>query len=407
MTPRGNNLGGPGSTLPGGLSGHIDEWDDFAVDYLDGRLSPDDKAAVEQHLVGCPSCASRMAAQQSVITFLQRTPQDEAPESMEDAVLGELLFPTRPGAQQAFRGRVLQSPPRSRWSRLRPWLPVTAAVAVVLMGVVAFGVLKPSPNNFVATKEATTTRIAESQDTAAGSSAPGATLTTTAAFVSTTAAGGSESTTTSGTNLSVASAPAAIRDRQEMIRALQSASGPAYVTFEAPAASESTTTAETGTTTTLVLVDGSAPVDSSSAATSETIPAAKVDDVISQIAAFTGLEQLSPDLSMGGPTFAAYVSRKQLTQFLDLLFSIKSSVTVDLALRMSPETDLAENADLITEHKAEVPVLSSHVVPQPAVIRYSFTTSTLVPAGGEATPPNMVTPDDEGTHVLIVIFVRR
>ena len=404
MTSRGNNLEGPGSTWPGGLVSHIDDWGEFAVDYLDGRLTSEDKVAIEQHLADCPSCASRMAAQQSVITFLQRTPQEDSPESMEDAVLGELLFPTKPGAPQAFRGRELQSAPRPSWTRrLRPWLPVTAAVAVILIGIVAFGVLRSGSNTNVATKDGTTLRFAAEQDatarsTVAGATASGATPTTAAAGVSTTLLASSASTTTGGANLSVASAPAVIRDEKAMITALKSAPGPAYVTFEALPASAPDSTGVTETATTLA--------DGSAATTTETIPATAVDDVISQIAAFTGLEQLSPDLSMGGPTFAAYVSHMQLTAFLDLLFSIKSSVKVDLALRMDPEADLTTNAGLILEHKAQMPVLEAQVVPQPAVVRYSFTTSTLVPADTGTTSPDLVTPDDAGTHVLIVIFVR-
>jgi anti-sigma factor RsiW len=405
MTSRGNNLGDRGSTWPGGLVSHIDDWGEFAVDYLDGRVSPEDKAAIEQHLADCPSCASRMAAQQSVITFLQRTPQEDAPESMEDAVLGELLFPTKLGAPQAFRGRELQSAPRPSWTRrLRPWLPVTAAVAVILIGIVAFGVLRSGANTNVATKDSTTTRYATEQDatagaTVAGATAPGITSTTAAAGVATTVLASSASTTAGNTSLSVASAPTAIRDEKAMVTALKSAPGPAYVSFEALPASGSTSTDPTATATTLV--------DGSVATTTETIPATSVDDVVSQISAFTGLEQLSPDLSMGGPTFAAFVSHKQLTAFLDLLFSIKSSVKVDLALRMDPEADVSASAGLIVERKAQMPVLEAQVVPQPAIVRYSFTTSTLVPADAGTIPSDLVTPDDEGTHVLIVIYVRR
>lgn len=387
---------------------HIDDWGESAVDYLDGRLSPEDKASIEQHLADCPSCASRMASQQSVITFLQRTPQEASPEEMEDAVLGELLFPTQAGAKSPFRGRALQSSPTPTWTRrLRPWMPVTVAVAVIFMGIVAFGLLRPDSDNSTATREATTIRVATGQDAAAGTAPAGAPLTTVAAAgVSTTAAAGSGSTFTSSTTLSVASAPLVIRDRKEMLDALQSASGPAYVAFEALPASESTATDDTGTATTLLFVDGS-PATTTATTSTAVVPASKADDVVAQIAAFTGLEPLSPDLSMGGPTFAAFVSRKQLTPFLDLLFSIKSSVTVDLALRMDPEIDLAEHAGLIAEYKAQMSVLSAQVVPQPAVVRYSFTTSTLVPASGEMTPSNVDTPDDEGTHILIVIFVRR
>jgi hypothetical protein len=420
MTPRGNNLGGPGSTEPGRLSGHIEDWGEFAVDYLDGRVDPEHKAALERHLAGCSGCASRMAAQQGMITFLQRTPQESAPEDLEDRVLGELLFPTRPGAEPAFRGAKSELRPSSTWSRrLRPWVPVTAVVFLILAGIVTFGVLRQSSGNPTAFREETTTRVA---DQAAGETAApsfAGSVTTSAAAATTTAAGGSETTTTNSTKLSVASGPAVIRDAKEMVNMLESASGPAYIAFEPLSSSESATTTSSPTETSATVWAGtdSTTTDGTATATTvayappevtlETIPAAMVDEVVAEVVAFTGLEQLAPEFSMGGPTFAAFVSREQLKQFLDLLFSIKASVRVDLGLRMDPETDRAGNAGQIAEHKAQLPVLLAQVTPQPAVIRYSFTTSTLVPPDDTGTSVTIVTPDDEGTHVLIVIFVRR
>jgi hypothetical protein len=57
--------------------------------------------------------------------------------------------------------------------------------------------------------------------------------------------------------------------------------------------------------------------------------------------------------------------------------------------------------------KAKLPELSAYRTPQPAVSGWSFTTSTLVPAS--ETPPDTgwATPDEAGTHVLIVIYVQK
>ena len=308
MTLRGNNPGGSGSTWPGGLSSHIDDWDQYAVDYLDGRLGPEDKAAVEQHLAECPACAARVQTQLRVVGYLQEIPEHEAPEAMEDAVLGELLFPTHAGAISPFRGHGMDVGPKPSWGRrLRPWLPVSAAVALILIGIVTFGILRQGSDGSVAVKEETTVRVATDQDSAAATTpAVANTLTTAAGGVGATTLASLVSTTSGGTNLSAASAPSEVRGEKEMLQTLETAAGPAYLAFEASVGSDATTTDETATATTVA--------DQSTLTTAAaTLPSGKVDDVVSLIASFTGLEALSSELSMGGPTFAAFVSRKQLT----------------------------------------------------------------------------------------------
>jgi hypothetical protein len=205
-----------------------------------------------------------------------------------------------------------------------------------------------------------------------------------------------------------ATTPTTLTDRKQMVETLKTAEGPAYIAFETipatEATSESTTTASLATAT-----DGS--LDSSGTAVI-TIPANKADEVASQITAFTGLEQLSGDLSIGGPTFAAFVSRKQLSPFMDLLSSIRASIQVDspvefgLVLRLEPESDISDVAALIKERAAELPVLIAQVAPQPAVNRYTFTTATVRTGTPSSEGTDPVTPDQAGTHILVVIFIR-
>ena len=402
MTLRGDNQLGPSSVGPGGVFGHIDDWSEYAVDYLDGRLSPEDKAAVQQHLADCPACASRMAAQQGVITFLQRTPLEEAPEDLEDRAIGELLFPSSPDAKPAFRGHRMEQREAPRWTRrFRPWIPVTSVVAVVLIGIVLFGVLRSNSQLETASREVEST-VAADQTVVAALPESGDTLSTAAAMMTSTTTAGASTTSTETTKMSTADVPVAIREKKEMVAALESADAPVYIAFEA------LVELETGTSETVP--DQSAPLTTnpgdSSGSTAETIPADVTDEVIAEIAAFTGLEILPSDLSMGGPTFAAFVSRKQVSPFLDLLFSIKSSLRIDLALRMEPDNNMTENASHIEAQKAGLPVLIGQITPQPAVNRYTFTTSTPPMYEDSSTPTDVVTPDDEGTHILIVIFVR-
>jgi hypothetical protein len=223
-----------------------------------------------------------------------------------------------------------------------------------------------------------------------------------------TAAGaGAEATTTTAaasTTLAYASSmPPATQDRKEMIKNLRDAQTPAYLAFEAEAAkaSEDGQSAEPTTTTTtvtgeIVVGDGTGAVSSEQA-----------QDVVSQIAALTGMEPLDAELSLGGPTFAAFVSRDDMTQLVDLLRSIGTSVGLTVSLDLAPPAAFAEVVARLLERKRELPVLSADRALQPSVVGYAFTTSTLAPAPGESDGEGWAPPDEAGTHVLVVFYVRQ
>ena len=86
---------------------HVDDWAEVAVDYLDGRLDPETRLAVESHLAGCPDCAARLRRQQSVVRFLQETALDDPPEDLEYRAIGEMVFPS-PGGQPLARPGAVQ-----------------------------------------------------------------------------------------------------------------------------------------------------------------------------------------------------------------------------------------------------------------------------------------------------------
>lgn len=414
MRPWGDNLGGPGSVGPHGIFGHIDEWGEHAVDYLDGRLGPELKDAVEQHLADCPECTSRMAAQQSVIHFLQRTSLDESPEDLENRVLGELLFPSRPDAEPALRAKPRETPrPQGFWTRFRPWAPATAIVLALFAGIVTFGILFPEAGDgetrvtTVADADNRTESVsAQTEETFSDSGGDVSTTgvaETTESALTTASAGDTEG----GNGQGATSSTLVITDKDAMVDTLREAEGPSYIAFRAAARDSGEGAASEGATTTMTTgaVGGDATETAVGAETTKaTIAADEVQNLITQLETFTGLKPLSTELSVDGPTFAAYIERKRLSQFLDLLLSIKSSLRIDLVLRTDDGADLTTNAGVITARKAEIPVLKTYTLGQPAPSRYGFTTSTLVQQG-TTPPPNLVTPDDEGTHVLIVIFI--
>jgi len=122
---------------------HVDDWPEFAVDYLDGQLDQETRMAVERHLSTCPDCTARLHRQQSVVKLLQETPLYDPPEDLEYRAIGELVFPS-PGGQPVGRPAELDKPYRTpKWQRtLRTWLPASVAVVALLAAVVGYGIAR-------------------------------------------------------------------------------------------------------------------------------------------------------------------------------------------------------------------------------------------------------------------------
>ena len=51
-------------------------------DYVDGRLPPDVRRDLEQHLNGCSECTSFVGSFRSTVTLLQSLNEDDLPEEL-------------------------------------------------------------------------------------------------------------------------------------------------------------------------------------------------------------------------------------------------------------------------------------------------------------------------------------
>ena len=103
-----------------------------------------------------------------------------------------------------------------------------------------------------------------------------------------------------------------------------------------------------------------------------------MEETIEQLKAFTELEPLPASFGLKEPVYAAYLNHDHVSAFVDLLLSIAASVRLDVSMQAEAGEDW-EAAAVINKHKDELPVLLSHLLPQPSVVRYSFTTTTTGP----------------------------
>lgn len=381
------------------ILGHIDEWGEKAVDYLDGRLDSAEKAAVEQHLAECPACANRMSAQQGIIEFLRLSAEASPPDELRDRVFSE--FPTEALISESSSRRKADNTSLRR--RFRPWIPVTATVLVLFAGVVAYGLVHDSPSS--------TDRVASNlQGNASAQSTVFESASEKASAGDSQSAGAGDN----GKNKQT-TATTAIKDKKGMVTAMKTATQPVFVSFQAPsdnggAAVTTTTAASTNSSAVTSQLQTSAAnqtattVMTAESITTPSLSSDQVKTLVAELGDLTGLEELSSDESVGGPTFAFFVKKDQLEPLLDLLYSIKSS-NVDLALRTQPDTTWADKVGTILQRKAELPVLRAEDVPAPAVSKYSFTTSTLAPKNDAQALSKVKTPDSDGTHVLVIISI--
>ncbi len=380
----------------GSLDGHVDDWAELAVDYLDGSLPSDARLAVEEHLKRCPSCAARLGTQREIADMLEAVDYVDPPSSLSDRIRQALLYPMKP---LPMPGRE-PKPHSLSWSRrLRPWIPVTVCVAAVLIGVVTFGVIRNRPGYFSVSQSVTTTTArgavadkgvesAPSASTAFGSaSTVAASATTTVAPARTTAA------STSSVPLAGASKPATsapIQDKATLINTLKSSNGPYYLALGGAAGAGPVYNNSVPSTTTT----------SSNGAQSNQARAGQMAEKAALVTSMTTLEPLPSELWLGGPTFAAFLRQKDAAPLIDLLNSMGMSVTLE-------STAPADKADIVAQilaSRPKLPILSAQAVPQPEVSDNTFTTSPLPPANQSGgTPPTL--PDEGGAYVLVILVV--
>ena len=195
-----------------------------------------------------------------------------------------------------------------------------------------------------------------------------------------------------------------------MVDALRTSTGPLYVAFT-PMAAETEEgsegeTATTATTDDAGTTDGSTMTSDNEDSEERVTSASEgwVEETIEQLKAFTELEPLPASFGLEEPVYAAYLNHDHVSAFVDLLLAIAASVRLDVSMQAEAGEGW-EAAAVISKHKDELPVLLSHLLPQPAVVRYSFTTSTLVPY--PMGPTKRRSPRTKpGTHVLTVLLIR-
>jgi anti-sigma factor RsiW len=400
------------------LTEHVDAWEELAIDYLDGRLDTRTKTAIDQHLAGCPACACRLRLQQTAIDYIQAFPLKDAPPALEDAVLSEALFPSRPTRPVRVTGLERPTKWSDTWQRRRnSWIPASAIVAAVLVAVVGFAILRSGAGSMDETARTTVAAAdAAGESTNAdapmlgtgaanedaqygteGTTSPGATSTTTAA--ATTLAGGSVEMAVAKTAIPP------ILDRTGMIDGMTAVTDfPAFFVFESVPAPTEDGQPEEGT-------GGGTPdtapttIPSPITGAEDTfVTAEQAEEIAAQITSFTDLQPLDEGLAFSRPTFAAYVAKDQAPQFIDLLRSIAASEGLVVELDMEPAQPVMEWSSLLLQQKAELVALSAQRTPAPAISSWSFTTSTLQPPVSDTSSPPE-TPDDAGTYVLVVILV--
>lgn len=394
---------------------HVDDWAETAVDYLDGRLDPQTRLAVEAHLSGCPDCAARLRRQQYVVTVLQEAVLADPPEDLEYRSTGELVFPS-PGAEPVIRPveerKIYRTP---RWYRaFRAWIPATVAVCALLAAVVGYGIAKSNSGGAevasdslqVATSTtagAATTAAALSEASPAGAS--GQTPTTAAAGATTTTAAVA---TAADPPVQTANTFRATEDPKAMVSALENAQAPTYVAFTAAAPSvENETTETTG--------GGDATDTTASPATTQTTAGAEprgatfgtltreqAAALISEIKQFTGLDPVDRTLWISGPTFAVYLPRQDAAELVDLIHSMSSAFGLRVSLEGAPPNDAESVCAKLLQTKGAFPVLEASRALQPSTWNYDFTTSTL---GDDGSPSTKALPDADGSHVVVIIWM--
>jgi anti-sigma factor RsiW len=404
---------------------HVDDWAEVAVDYLDGQLGQQTRLAVEAHLAGCPECAARLRKQQYVVKFLQETILDDPPEDLEYHSIGELVFPS-PGGQPLAPPVAAKKPAVKphRYRLLRPWIPSAIAVVALIAAVVGYNIARSNSNTNVALDSArvatTVTAVAGAATTEAASEA-----TMAGALAPTTTAGAATTTTAlaSAAPSTDAQVPtfAATSDPKAMVQALQTAQAPTYVSFQtsvaAPAAGNltddtgSTYTTAAGATSTTVASPPTTAVATpdttvpSGEVTAGTVSTGQAAALLDQIKQFTGLEPVDKSLWLGGPTFAVFLPRNDAAKLVDLIRSMSSSFGLTVSIDAAPPANTQEACAKLLGLKSTFPVLLSHRAGQPSTWGFDFTTSTLGPTGDGTSGSTKALPDEDGSHVVVVILI--
>jgi anti-sigma factor RsiW len=361
------------------LSGHLDDWTELAVDYVDGSLDAPTAAAIQAHLQGCPDCARRLAAQHSALALFTHTPLVAAPADLQTQVLTKILeareatpAARRLARKEARRKRALLNP-------AGPWLPAMAAGAAVLALALALTVSRHPAGlgETMTTMAAALSAEASSAQTLASGGAsttspvPLATSNTVAI-----SPGSVTGVSAADSSRSAALQPAGpyLKDRYDMVTGLSQANAPAYFFFDTQ--------------------------------TGGLVTAVQADAIAARLTSATGLELIDQDLSSGVKAFAAFVPREDSAALVDLLRSISDSLRLSVCLSLQPGVEVTSWATKMLQDKYSLAELSASPSGPPPGMGWLYTTSTAPPTtGSSAKAPKVTLLDEAGTHVLVVIFM--
>ncbi|MEX0275051.1 MAG: HEAT repeat domain-containing protein [Flavobacteriaceae bacterium] len=101
------------------------------IDYLDNRLSPEERAQFESELLHSPSLAKEVEAYRQLFGDIESEPDAVPSEALKDTFLNMLEV------EQKNQGKVVAMKPRS-WSRYN-WVAKIAASVVILLSVYYLG----------------------------------------------------------------------------------------------------------------------------------------------------------------------------------------------------------------------------------------------------------------------------
>lgn len=378
---RGRTSKNPRSSSDWNIAGHIDDWAELAVDYVDDRLDLAAKNAIQAHLVDCPSCAARLEAQRRAVSLFAQDALAQVPADLESMILGRVLkepeaatrlFSRRRSAQDTSRRRSVLSP-------AGPWLPALAGAAAVVVLVLALTISRGSDVlDGTITTAAVFTADEGSGSTVRDASAVQTSSTSQVLLASgeDTDGGGQTDDTTTATEDGVVLAalrPAGplLQDEAAMTNGLAEADSTAYFFFDT--------------------ADGSL------------VTAAQADTIASRLTSTTGLSLVNASLSSGIRAFAAFVPRDDSEAVVSLLSSVGRSQGLNVCLSLSPGSDVTSWAQSTLKDKYGLAELSADPSPESG---WNYTTSTATPTTlGTATTAKVASLDEVGTHVLVVIFM--
>ena len=365
--------------------GHLDDWEELAVDYLDDRLDAGTRAAVEAHLDDCPSCAARLAAQRQVVALIGSDSLAQVPTDLGSEILERVLETTQPTKWMRLLPRRNADQPyahrRGVFSPSGPWLPALAGAAAVVVLVLALTITRgPAASDDSVTGVAD---VAAAEEGGVDELRDGE-------------AGGPS--TTSQVNLvaastTISSLPSAVAEASEDPTSFASLRpiGPLLEGREAMA-----TGLAGATTTAFFFFD---PADG------EVITDEIADTVAASITSATGLGLVDRVLSSGVKAFAAFVPRDDSAAVVSLLSSIADSHKLSVCLSLDPGSEVSAWADSMLQDESAVPELSA----SPGATsesEWAYTTSTASPTSSTTTnTTEAASRDDKGTHVLVVILM--